>query len=137
LWAYRLRLREPGATVKVVFYSSNSPFPPGNFYKHDSITGWQAYTGHCTFNNAGDSLTVELQDGGQGDSDGVANGIIVDPGGIVTSPPSSSSPNSPGACFIASASPRHLPDGLVRTVVDALHRFFLRVLRDETSMDFH
>jgi hypothetical protein len=137
LWAYRLRLREPGATVKVTFYSSKSPFPPGNFYKHDSITGWQDYTGHCTFNDARDSLTVELQDGGQGDSDGVANGIIVDPGGLVVSSPSSSSSNSPGACFIASAFPRHRPDRLVEAVVDALHRFFLRVLRDETSMDFH
>jgi hypothetical protein len=135
LWAYRLRLSRPGATVKVTFHSSD-PLPPGNFYKYDSITGWQDYTGHCTFNSDGNSLTVELQDGGPGDSDGVANGIIVDPGGLVTAFHSSSS-NWPGACFIAAACPRHLPDRLVRTVVDALHRFLLRVVSDETFMDAH
>ena len=52
-------------------------------------------------------LTVELVDGGYGDADGVANGIIVDPLGVVTSttgdddPPAASSGGG-GGCFIGS-----------------------------------
>ncbi len=58
-------------------------------------------------------MTVELQDGGYGDSDGLANGIIVDPGGVVaadsTSPPPAAtqggggSGGGGGGCFIATA----------------------------------
>ena len=44
---------------------------------------------------------MELKDGGHGDSDGVANGVIVDPGGVVDSVGADS--GAEGACFIATA----------------------------------
>ena len=53
-------------------------------------------------------MTVEVKDGGYGDTDGIANGIIVDPAGLSTAVPSPSTSASTGAgsgggggCFIA------------------------------------
>ena len=40
---------------------------------------------------------------GHGDSDGVANGIIVDPGGVVDAATVGLDPGAGGGCFIASA----------------------------------
>jgi hypothetical protein len=41
------------------------------------------------------SLTLYLQDGGPGDADGIANGIIVDPSGLVSPSPSSLDTSAP------------------------------------------
>ncbi len=48
---------------------------------------------------------MELQDGGHGDSDGVANGIIVDPGGVAgaASTTAGLDAGAGGGCFIATA----------------------------------
>jgi hypothetical protein len=50
------------------------------------------------------SYTLEVKDGGYGDSDGFANGVIVDPGGIAASDGSSYTvTGSSSGCFIATA----------------------------------
>ena len=93
-----------------LYFSSDISDAQG-YYVYDTINGWQDYTEHATFNADGRSVTLELQDGGYGDSDGVANGVIVDPGGVVaiasgdTSTASSSggSGGGGGSCFIATA----------------------------------
>ncbi len=105
LFAYRLRVTNPGDTATIRIYFSGDIFASDVFYKYDTINGWYDYSEHTSFNDDGQSITLEVKDGGFGDSDGVANGIIVDPGGIASD--LSSSYSSFGSnivgCFIATA----------------------------------
>ena len=106
LIAYRLRVTTPGDTARIRIYLSANIFASDVFYKYDTINGWYDYSEHTTFNDDGQSVTLEIKDGGYGDSDGLANGIIVDPGGIASGE-SSFSNSSLGSnhrgCFIATA----------------------------------
>ena len=111
LIAYRLRVSTPGDTAKIRIYFSGDIFASDVFYKYDTINGWYDYSEHTTFNDDGQSVTLKLKDGGYGDSDGLANGVIVDPGGIASEGESiySSTYGSTGGvsggsgCFIATA----------------------------------
>ena len=82
LFAYRLRVRAPGDIATIRIYFSGDILASDVFYKYDTINGWYDYSEHTTFNDDGQSITLEVKDGGFGDSDGSANGVIVDPGGI-------------------------------------------------------
>ncbi len=84
LLSYRLRVNRPGAAALVRIYFSAGIFASDTFFKYDTINGWYEYSQHATFNDDGQSVTLELEDGGYGDSDGVANEVIVDPGGIAS-----------------------------------------------------
>jgi hypothetical protein len=104
LASYRLRLNQVGATVLVRIYYSEDISEATRYYIYDTVNGWQDYTQYVTFNPDGRSVTVELKDGGHGDSDGVANGIIVDPGGVVGAVTTGGADSgSGGGCFIATA----------------------------------
>jgi hypothetical protein len=105
LFAYRLRVQNPGDTAKVRVYFSGDIFPSDVFYKYDTVNGWYKYSEHTTFNDDGQSITLEVKDGGYGDSDGLANGIIVDPGGIASggSTFSTNVGSNVMGCFIATA----------------------------------
>ena len=113
LIAYRLRVTTPGDTATIRIYFSGGIFASDVFYKYDTINGWYDYSEHTTFNDDGQSVTLELKDGGYGDSDGLANGVIVDPGGIASggsestytdSSASTGASGGGGGCFIATAS---------------------------------
>ncbi len=105
--SYRISVSEVGATAQVTIYFSYAISSWMSFYKYDTINGWQDYSAHTTYNGDGRSITVELLDGGYGDSDGEANGVIVDPGGLGGSVESVGSAvvSGPtgGGCFIAGA----------------------------------
>ncbi len=104
LFAYRLRVTNPGDTATIRIYFSGDIFKSDIFYKYDTINGWYDYSEHTTFNDDGQSITLEVKDGGFGDSDGLANGIIVDPGGIASVGDSYSNLGSNiMGCFIATA----------------------------------
>jgi hypothetical protein len=102
LAAYRLKLNQVGATTEVKVYYSEDISGATRYYLYDTVNGWQDYTQYTTFNPDGRSVTVELKDGGHGDSDGVANGIIVDPGGVAGAA-SGGDIGAGGGCFIATA----------------------------------
>ena len=103
LAAYRLKVNQIGATTQVKVYFSEDISKTSGYYIYDTINGWQDYSQYTIFNPDRRSVTVELQDGGHGDSDGVANGIIVDPGGVVDAATAGLDPGAGGGCFIASA----------------------------------
>ena len=104
LASFRLSVSQLGATVQVRVYHSEDISGATSYYLYDTVNGWQDYTQYTTFNEDGRSVTVKLKDGGYGDSDGVENGIIVDPGGVVGA---NRSPgvdiSTGGGCFIATA----------------------------------
>jgi len=109
LFSYRLRVNQPGSTATLKVYFSGEVFPSDAFFKYDTINGWYDYSEHSTLNHDDQSVTLELKDGGYGDSDGLANGIIVDPGGIASgestyvSATADSEGSGGGGCFIATA----------------------------------
>ncbi len=106
LFAYRLRVCTPGDIATIRIYFSGEIFASDVFYKYDTINGWYDYSEHTIFNDDGQSITLEVKDGGYGDSDGLANGIIVDPGGIASGGSSysySSLGSNIAGCFIATA----------------------------------
>ncbi|MBN1841395.1 MAG: putative Ig domain-containing protein [Deltaproteobacteria bacterium] len=82
LFSYRIRVDEPGAIATVKIYFSKKISRGSIFCKYDTVSGWQDYSEYTTFEKNRRSITLEVKDGGYGDSDGVANGIILDPGGI-------------------------------------------------------
>jgi hypothetical protein len=106
LVSFRLRVDQPGATVFIRIYFSGEIFENDVYYKYDRINGWYDYSDHTTHADDGQSVVLELKDGGFGDSDGTANGIIVDPGGITTMTDDGIIPSESGGssgCFIATA----------------------------------
>jgi hypothetical protein len=112
---FKIRVDNIGDTAEVKIYFSE---PVGtNWYKYDLINGWTEYSkdypGNVELDSDGKSVRLRLVDGGPGDSDGVANGVIVDPSGPgaiadISSDDtgtslSSSSGGGGGGCFIATA----------------------------------
>ena len=80
-YSFRLVVDQPGATAEVTFFFSE-PIPEGAvWYHYDTITGWDAFSDGARISADRKSAVIELTDGGNGDSDGVANRIIVDPSG--------------------------------------------------------
>ena len=79
-----------GGTITITVYLSQ-PAPDGHsWYKYNRNNGtWTDYgqeTGingvkGAVYNEARDQVTLTLVDGGMGDEDGLANGIIIDPSG--------------------------------------------------------
>ena len=102
-----------GGTVTVTIYLEN-PAPDGYvWYKYGPNNGWYVYSDHAEFNADRDQVTLTLVDGGIGDDDGVANGVIVDPSGLGCTPTGYTTSGGSG-CFIATAAfgsnmDRHVP----------------------------
>ncbi|VAW76547.1 hypothetical protein MNBD_GAMMA15-427 [hydrothermal vent metagenome] len=68
------------ASVSVIFYFPEALPADSRWYKFDEASETVLdYTDQVTF--SGNTATVRLVDGGPGDSDGLVNGRIVDPGG--------------------------------------------------------
>ncbi|MGD9228944.1 MAG: S8 family serine peptidase, partial [Desulfobacterales bacterium] len=82
LISFKAEVNPVGGIAEINFHSSE-PLPvEAKWYKYDPINGWQDYSAHIVFTSPDRKLfTLEFQDGGFGDLDGVANGVIIDPSG--------------------------------------------------------
>ncbi|MBW2122954.1 MAG: hypothetical protein JRH07_14095 [Deltaproteobacteria bacterium] len=81
----KLRADSTGGTMVITFYLS-APIPEGyGWYKHSTLTGWYDYNDYALFDPSRDRVTLTLVDGGSGDDDGLANGMIEDPSVLGTS----------------------------------------------------
>ncbi|MGD2186698.1 MAG: fibronectin type III domain-containing protein [Desulfobacterales bacterium] len=106
---FKLIMDQPGDQAEITVYFSEPAPQGGRWFKYDPIeTTWTDYSSQTDFSEDRQSITLYLQDGGEGDADGTANGIIVDPSGVGVS---SSSIGSGGGgssvasgCFITTAS---------------------------------
>lgn len=80
---FKLAVAEPGDAVTVTVYFDRPVHHRARWMKLDLINDvWIDYSGYVQFSDDRMSVSIELVDGGFGDDDGVANGIIVDPAGI-------------------------------------------------------
>jgi hypothetical protein len=81
---FKVSVNQPGdAAVLTVYFSSQAP-ESSKWYKYDPVERrWQDYSDHAMLSADRMSLEISITDGGAGDADGIANGVIVDPAGIV------------------------------------------------------
>ncbi len=102
---YRLKVTSADGTAQVVVYLSEAASQDARWYKYDTINGWLDYSAHATFSADRKSVTLKLEDGGEGDADRLVNGEISDPSGLgVTSTKSSGGGGGGGSgCFILTA----------------------------------
>ncbi|MGD8522671.1 MAG: fibronectin type III domain-containing protein, partial [Desulfobacterales bacterium] len=112
---FRLALKSPGNQAMVTIYFSENIPANAIWYKLDVINAeWLDFSDYAEIDPERQSVTLILEDGGVGDADGIANGIIVDPSGLSmvaadTAATAASSGGGRGAdgCFIASMSLQH------------------------------
>jgi hypothetical protein len=99
-------MTDPGEKVTLQIYF-NSPQTPGalRWMKYDKVKGWQDYTENTILEDNARTMDVNVQDGGDGDADGVANGTIINMSGpAAVAGESNGNPSaaagSEGQCFI-------------------------------------
>jgi hypothetical protein len=78
LMVFNVALNQVGGTARFELYLPEKPNTWAKWYKYDPINGWYEFP----VDSDGDKYYLEITDGGDGDADGVANGIIVDPIGL-------------------------------------------------------
>ncbi|MCP3880977.1 MAG: isopeptide-forming domain-containing fimbrial protein [Sulfitobacter sp.] len=100
---FKVKVPAPGNTAEVTLHLS----APADYtwYKYSAANGWTDFSANAVFNGVRDQVTLTLTDGGTGDDDGTANGIITDPSGLGTAPAGGvvASGGGGGGCFIATA----------------------------------
>jgi hypothetical protein len=116
---FKLRMNQPGDQAVITVYFSEPAPAGGRWFKYDPIEAtWTDYTTQTDFSADRQSITLYLEDGGDGDADGTVNGIIVDPSGLAVSSSSTGSGGGGGGsstsfgdslpyvsgCFISTAS---------------------------------
>jgi len=103
---FKVLVENPGDQAELTVYFSEQAPAGSVWYKYDAIHNiWIDVSDSAVLSPNRMSLKLYLEDGGPDDADGIANGIIVDPAGLVV-PSSSSSSGSSGSgssgCFIDS-----------------------------------
>jgi len=105
LVSFKATVANAGDSAEITIYLSE-PAPSGaKWYKYDPINGWREYP-YATFSADRTNVTLQLEDGSleYGDTDGAANRIIVDPGGVgVSTANSGGGGGGGGGCFIDTA----------------------------------
>jgi hypothetical protein len=115
---FKLTLDQPGAETTIAIYLSEAAPARGKLYKYNVVDdSWADYSADTDFRTDRKSFDLTLRDGGPGDADGTANGIIVDPLGVgapaeaVASAAAGESGGGGGSgCFITSAAHKAEPD---------------------------
>lgn len=86
VWDIQVKADRVGGSARLTLYFPEPVPRKYKWFKYHPETGWENYTRYAVFNEARDQVTVTLFDGGPGDEDGTANGIIVDPSALGTDP---------------------------------------------------
>jgi len=77
---FKVMVDQPGDETTVTIYLSRPAYIKGNCFKYDPVEGvWLDYSGYTEFTPNRKVVYLTIKDGGFGDADGIANGVIVDP----------------------------------------------------------
>ena len=123
---FKLVMDQPGDSAEIKIYFSEKAPKGSRWFKYDPIEAtWTDYSDQTDFSANRRSMTLHLEDGGDGDADGTVNGIIVDPSGVVASSSGSGSDGGDGlldsaGCFITTASSQLGQTGAAQ-LWDAIH----------------
>ena len=111
LISFKLIVDQPGDEVEVALHLSGEAPADSTWFKYDPVDAvWSDYSAYTEFSVDRKTVYLTLVDGGFGDADGIANGIIVDPLGLgATSSPAPAEGASGGGgggagCFISASS---------------------------------
>jgi len=101
----KVTVPNPGDTATVTVFLPAAAPAGYKWFKYNAQRGWYDYSDHAAFNADRTRVTLTLTDGGIGDDDGVADGVIKDPGGLGTgdAPAASAAGGGGSGCFIATA----------------------------------
>ena len=125
---FKLIMDQPGDQAEITIYFSEPAPQDGRWFKYDPIEAtWTDYSSQTDFSEDRYAVTLYLEDGGDGDADGIANGIIVDPSGVGVSASAIGSSAGEAAaegatCFISTASsPGGIGEKQVSSVWEVIH----------------
>jgi hypothetical protein len=128
---FKLLTIEPGDEILVTIYLSKAAYDDGVWYKYDPVNDqWVDYSKFIEFGADRKTAYLTLTDGGFGDADGIANGVIIDPLALRTTTDHNSGSDNfvediaedldpTGTCFISAADSQpsdSQPLGLWRTI---------------------
>jgi len=81
--SFKIAVNKPGDQAVVNLYFSEAAAATGRWFMYDPVAGeWDDFSANVTFASDRLSAALTLTDGGLGDADGIANGVIVDPSGL-------------------------------------------------------
>ena len=107
LVSFKITVPGAGDTAQVTVYFSQAIPDGASWFKYDPAGGWQDFSAQAAFSADRYSVVLTLVDGGAGDADGAANGVIIDPSGPAlaasSTPAASGGGGGGGGCFIATA----------------------------------
>jgi hypothetical protein len=106
LWDIAFKTDTVGGTVNVTIYLPEAAESDQSWYKYSPTDGWYKVD-NAVFNQDRKQVTLTLTDGGAGDDDGAADGMIMDPSGLgstyIPPTPIPSVSDDDDNCFIATA----------------------------------
>ncbi|MFO7708481.1 MAG: choice-of-anchor U domain-containing protein [Desulfobacterales bacterium] len=115
---FKIAVARPGDQTAVKLHFSEAAPYRSKWYKYDPTADrWSDFSYYARFAADRRSVTLTLRDGGPGDADGVANGVIVDPAGVVEADAdvggagSAGDGGAGGGCFIETVGVRE-PGGI-------------------------
>jgi chitinase len=80
---FKIAVANPGDRASVTLYFSGAAPSGSRWYMLDTVSNtWVDFSAYAIFAGDRSSVTLALTDGGPGDADGIANGVIVVSGGI-------------------------------------------------------
>jgi chitinase len=80
---FKIAVAKPGDRATVTLYFSEAAPSGSRWYMFDTVASvWADFSTYANFASDRRSVVLTLADGGPGDADGIANGVIVDPGGV-------------------------------------------------------
>ncbi|NNL78817.1 MAG: hypothetical protein HKO68_20995 [Desulfobacterales bacterium] len=83
LMSFKAVCDDVGDTIEVIYHLSETIPTSSRLFKWHPIDGWREHV-NAEFLPDGKSVLVRITDGGNGDLDNVANGVVIDPSGVGT-----------------------------------------------------